>query len=296
MTSVRESSHRERALSALIAWHRERAWARTDPRKLAITSVELAGPLQVVLRSVFESRGVRYELMPAVERTREAVSGPDPWAQSLAQPIDAAVGHELQVALTGAFVPMDCSTCSASGELRCLRCDGNGRIQSGRSSYVCPECLGAGNVRCSTCRGSGGLVGAPTAWSRIDAHEEMRTAGADALPLEVALDLAETPVTGEVIFRREGERIADAQESAGYRDGAAIPPELAETVRSILAGSGVPEGTKLRRQALEVRRAPVFEVTLERGATVYVWGTPAKVFPIAPVSTLLGRLMPFLAR
>ncbi len=288
-------SHRERALSALTAWHRERTWARVDPLRLDIETVEMAGPLQVTLRSVFESRGVRYSLAPAQQRTAKNVAGPDPWASPLSHPIDAAVGHEVTEPTDG-LVPMDCSLCSASGEIGCDRCQGMGRVQSGRYSQICPVCRGRGVLPCGTCRGSGGLVGAPTVWSRIDAHEELRTMGTDALPLEVALDLGDTPVAGEVIHRREAERITDAQATAGYRDGAGVPPEIAEAVAALVRSSGVPGGTKLRRQTLEVRRAPVFEVRLRSAQVVYVWGGPAKVFPTAPVSTLLGRLLPFLAR
>jgi hypothetical protein len=289
------TSDREQALSALTAWHREKTWARVDPQKLEIASVERTGPLQVVLRSVFESRGVRYSLAPAQHRTAENVAGPDPWAASLHQPMNAAVGHELVEALDG-LVPMDCALCSACGETRCIPCDGMGRIQHGRRSHTCTHCGGRGQVRCDTCRGSGGLVGAPSAWSRIDAHEEMRTLGTDELPLEVALDLGESPIEGDVVHRLEAERITDARGLGGYREGAGVPGEIAEAVRALAAGSGVPETAKLRWQTLEVRRAPVFEVRLTSGATVHVWGTPPKVSPAAPVATLLGRLLPFLAR
>lgn len=51
-----------------------------------------------------------------------------------------------------------CSSCSGTGQEKCTRCNGTGKVY-GRVNpfklYTCSECGGTGKVECSTCRGFG---------------------------------------------------------------------------------------------------------------------------------------------
>ncbi|MCA9610374.1 MAG: hypothetical protein KC619_32485, partial [Myxococcales bacterium] len=137
-------SDREKALAALARWRGEQPWARVDPGALEIAEVAAVGPTQVRLTSIYEARGVRYELEPAPRRPALREDGPNPWNVSLEHPPDLPVGNEVRTALRGVTVHMDCGMCSGSGDLVCSQCDGSGRIQRGRSSYTCPSCHGRG--------------------------------------------------------------------------------------------------------------------------------------------------------
>jgi hypothetical protein len=279
---------RDTALARLTAWHAAQPWARIDPRHVDIAEVVAVGPLELVLRTEHEVRGVEYQLVPAARRDLAPPQAPDPWAHTIDLAPDAPIGASARAAWDGHPIPLDCTNCSGSGELKCERCDGTGRITAGRRSYPCPTCSGRAVLRCDPCRGSGGVVGMPTLWARIDVTEARRTTDNAALPTEVTLDLADRPVPGEVVWRREGPSL-DAAVLEGAIDASAV-----SLAKELLADPGTPARSRVRKQTLEVRRMAVYEVRRISGATFHVWGEPPSVHPKL-VSTL-GRMLPFLAR
>src|SRR5262245_30456989 len=109
---------RELAIEKLTEWRLLRPWARVDPRHLEITRVERTGPLQITLRSEYETRGVRYAIVPASERDPRPPAPPDPWEHELRHPDDAKVGHEASLLVRGPRVALDCTECSGGGRER----------------------------------------------------------------------------------------------------------------------------------------------------------------------------------
>lgn len=287
---------RERFVERMTAWHAVQPWARVAPRALSIASVAAVGPLQISLRTRFESRGIRYELRAASTRTLEHVAGPDPWASPLRLPSDAPVGHEVTQPLSVAEIPMDCGMCSAQGDVSCTRCDGTGSISSGKNRRQCPTCRGAGRVRCGQCEGSGGVLGRPSAWARMDEHEVLRTLGTDALPLDVVFDLSEHPSPGEVMHRQSAEQVHDVRGDAGYRGEPILTEAVRTAAEALLREPGTGVGARIHQQELTVTRTTVLEATLSGGAALYVWGEPPRVHPKLAATTLLGKLFFFLAK
>jgi hypothetical protein len=296
MLAAVSNEPRERFFERMRAWRAVQPWARLDPSALAIRDVAIVGPLQLSLRSRFESRGIRYELRAATERTLEHVSGPDPWASSVRLPDDAAVGQEVSQRLPMADIPMDCGMCSAQGDLSCHRCGGDGSVGSGKQRRQCPTCRGAGRVRCDQCRGSGGVLGTPSAWARLDEHLELRSLGTDALPLDVVFDLSEHPSPGELVHGQEAERLLEVRGDAGYRGQPTLTEELRRAAQSLLEAPGLPQGASVRSQSLEVRRTTVLEASLAGDAKLYAWGDPPRIHPKPAATTLLGKLFFFLAK
>ncbi len=266
-------------MAALRAWREQRAWARRDPATLTIASVAPVGPTQLVLTSRYEARGVRYALRAAPSRPVHNEPGPDPWSVRLVHPPGAAVGHELESAISGATVHMDCGLCSGNGDMACPECGGSGRIQAGRHSHTCGRCGGRGEVVCGQCGGTGGLLGEPRVWSRIAEVERIQVHEPESLPLDVFLALSEHKQEGELVHRQEAERIVDLTREGGYRDAASTDDPVRLLARRLAEAPGVPEGGRVIAQRLEVRRVPAWEVTLDAGPRVWVYGTPPAVSP-----------------
>lgn len=286
---VDSRDEREAALAALSRWRDERAWARRDPATLAIEGVEAAGPVQVVLTSIFEGRGVRYRLVAAPRRATLNEPGPDPWAYPLEHPANAPVGHELTEVVEEHRVHMDCGMCSAMGDMSCPRCGGMGRIQQGKHSRTCPRCGGAGQIICEQCGGSGGLYGHPTVWSRIQRCEVRRAHETDGLPNAVFLALSGEDRGGDVFHEQEGEHIIDYVRGGGYRDAAGSSDSLRQLVQKVCEAPGLPDGARLIRQRLELRRVPVWRLTLEGGNELWVYGDPPEVSPEGALRSTAAR-------
>jgi hypothetical protein len=264
-------------------------WVSAMPsRRTARPVLEVAwvGPMQLVLRTSYEERGVNYKLSPAPHRD-EPDPPPDPWAIALRHAEGAAVGHRVKRTPRGAAVHMHCAVCFATGEADCPRCGGAGR--TGNSAH-CARCDGRGRLVCESCRGSGGVTGKPTFWSRLGAHEEMRTVGGRDLPIDVAADLAVSAQPGEIVHRQEGDRLHDLMLPGGYRDAARDEEPLVDACRRLCAEPGIPPGARVLRQVLEVRRVPVARARLEGDAEVWCWGDPPRVWPEEPLATLWGRV------
>ncbi|MCW5940729.1 MAG: hypothetical protein KIS66_00765 [Fimbriimonadaceae bacterium] len=49
----------------------------------------------------------------------------------------------------------ECKTCKGSGNVKCPKCDGKGRIYGFLSSEECKHCEGSGIKKCGVCRGTG---------------------------------------------------------------------------------------------------------------------------------------------
>jgi len=280
----------------LEAWRAGAPWARLDPRRVGIVSSHAAGPLQVVLRSVYETRGVRYELRPAPSRTLQSAPGPDPWS-SLPLPADAPIGAEVtlrrSMGLTTAF---DCARCGAIGESTCHRCGGRGSVSSSGSTSRCPTCNGRGQQKCTLCGGSGGVLGDPSIWARLDSHEEVRwCASAEPLPDEISDALHEAVGEWPVLQRVEARPTLDARDLVGFRSHV-LSPQLLELALALLAHPGIPDGARLHAQILEVRQPEVIAARLASGTQIHVWGDPVRVHPSRPLLSWRGRLLPFLAR
>lgn len=272
-------SEREAALAALKLWRDRKAWARKDPSGLSVASVEPVGPVQVALTSIYEARGVKYELVAASSRPTHNEDGPQPWNVRLEHPPNPPVGHYVDTKISGTTVHMDCGMCSAQGEMMCATCGGSGRIQHGRSSHTCGRCGGRGQVRCDQCHGSGGLLGYPTVWSRIQDHEIRRVHESDELPNEVFLALSEGDHGGDVFHEQSAEHIVDLVREGGYRDAAGSADPLRQMVQKLCASPEVPEGGRLLRQTLRLSRVKAWEVKLEDGRGLWIYGNPPHVSP-----------------
>lgn len=281
---------RDDALSGLGAWHAQQPWARLPPDRLSLASAQNVGPLEVLLWTRFEHRGVAYELQPAPRRDPSKATPPDPWAYPLAQPSDAPVGHTQKLPLGGHPLPLNCSECSGTGDVRCRHCDGRGQVGHGKRAHACPVCGGRSVVVCDACRSTGTLLGAPTVWSRIGMAEDRRTSDNPDLPNEVAIDLADSKVPSQVIARVDAERV-DASAL-----GADVPAAARTNADALVLAPSIPEGARVLRQTLEVRRMSVYAIRLASGAELHLWGAPPKVHPRSAASSALGRLLPFLAR
>ncbi|MBO6941005.1 MAG: hypothetical protein JJ863_38880 [Deltaproteobacteria bacterium] len=286
---------RAAALDALARWKAQRSWARADPGSLAIAKVEPVGPVQVVLTSVYEARGVRYRLEAAPSRPSLNEPGPDPWAIDIPLPADPPVGHEASAVVPGVRVHMDCGLCSGMGDMTCTRCDGAGRIQHGKHSQACFQCNGRGHVQCPQCVGSGGLYGHPTAWARIEECQVIRVHESDELPNAVFLALNEGDHGGETMHEQRGAHIEDLVRQGGYRDAAGSSDPLRVLVRKLCEHPGVPDGGRVLHQHLRLSRVAAWEVGLENGSTLWVFGDPPRVSPAGalPSTTLrVAKVVP----
>ena len=64
-------------------------------------------------------------------------------------------------------------------------------------------------MRCAACLGSGALDGEATVWSRIDAHQEIRSIRGGRLPADVVAALTLSSQRGDVVHRLEGLRLGE---------------------------------------------------------------------------------------
>lgn len=290
---------RERALAALRRWREGKPWARVDPAARSIAEVIPCGPVQAILTSHYESRGVRYELEPAPSRPARNEEGPDPWGVKLEQRRGAPVGAEVSTPISGTTVHMDCGLCSGIGDMTCPTCDGTGTVQTSQHhAKACYRCAGSGEITCTQCRGSGGMLGHPTVWSRIEEARRVRVHEPSELPLAVFLDLQDTDHGGEVIHEEEAERIVDLRRGGGYRDAASADDPMRALVQTVAVEHGVPEDGRILRQRLEIRRVSAYEVRLTDGRRLWVYGDPPAVEPakaLASFAARAARVAPLLA-
>jgi hypothetical protein len=283
------SADQERVMEMLADFHLAKPWARVDPKTLSIDSVEAVGPTQVVLRSVYETRSIRYQLRPAKRPTFKPVV-PDPWASEISFPNEAEAGTTKYLALAGTQIHLDCAACRSEGRVPCSECRGTGKAGGGRLN--CFECDGRQRVFCKTCDGQGGVLGVPTIHAGLHAHQEIRTLGTEALPVELVLALGERAALGALIHREEGVAISELRlPSGGYRGEQVVSSKVIEAAHEVLARPGVPEAGRIQRQTLELKRTTVFQVRLTSGAVFYVWDNPVQVHPIVPLRSWLGRLL-----
>lgn len=130
----------------------------------------------------------------------------------------------------------------------------------------------------------------PTEAPQLLQHQEVRTLGARALPVDVAADLAISDHPGEVVHRLEGPRIEELVMPAGYRLRAHEARDLAEAAASLCEHPGAPRGARIVRQVLEVRRIGVAHLRLEDGAEVWCWGDPPRIHPADALETFWVRV------
>lgn len=280
------SDEQARVMEMLSDYRLAKPWARKDPKALAIDAVEAVGPTQIVLRSLYETRSIHYQLSPAKRPIYKPVE-PDPWASPISFPEEAEAGTTKYHTLAGT-IHFDCATCRSEGRLQCTDCRGSGK--AGR--FSCFTCDGRTTVPCKTCDGQGGVLGAPSIHARLDAHQDIRTLGTEALPVELVLALGEQAAAGELIHREEGTPITDVHlPSGGYRGEQLVSGKVVEAMHEMLSKPGIPKDARILRQALELKRTTIFQVRLKSGAVFYVWDNPVKVHPIVPVRSWLGRLL-----
>lgn len=255
--------------------------------------MSVAGPLQLVLRSVYEARTVRFQVGPAErpERSDEL----DPWSVEIPVRDDAPIGAEESRAVERTL-RMDCSICMGAGEEFCVPCDGTGDMKHPRRT--CSACDGSGMLPCPNCKGLGGVLALPTVWSRVEEHVATRQLGTDALPLEVAFALLDTQ-EGTLLHHQEAPRIHDLQTREGGYRGASGNDAWAKAVRELCDAPGLPPNVRILRQRLEVRRVPVYAVRLADGTTFHLWGeNEPEIHPPRALRTLAGRfsrVLPWIA-
>jgi len=241
----------------------------------AVRQIAWERPRQLMLRTLYEARGVRRRLAPAPDR-----GGPtpkiDPWAVHLQHPVDAAVGAELSVAPADATCRVDCAVCSGDGDVICPACDGARQLPP---SGACTLCASRGRFACEECRGSGSFVGDVVVWSRIAQHEDIRTLGARRLPTDVAADIAGEARGGAVVHRVEGQRVEGLVLPSGYRDAGGADEPLVDAARQLCERPGIDPDARILQQVLEVRRVTVARVSLDSGDEVWCWGQPLRVWP-----------------
>ncbi len=277
---------------ALREYHQAKSWARLDLSEATIEAIEPVGPWQLVLRTIYEERGVRYDVQPNPGRASRGPR-PDPWALPLEHPADARPGSEVSRAVEGVEVEMDCGICQKTGECSCPHCGGQGRVQSGDSSTRCRHCDGRGRTACGTCQASGTLYGTPTGWSRLGQAEYIRVLESAELPLDVFLDLQDGDDGGITLQVQEGSPIHELAfegHGAHYRQSAKVDEQLARTARSMLDAPDIPPGTRARRQRLELRRVPAWRIRFASGKATLLFGTPPKAHPPRSLSTLAGKV------
>ena len=273
------SEHRAAALAALSEWQSQRRWARKDPASLSLKEVRPVGPVQLELVSVYEARGVTYDIRPATSRPERPDTGPSPWNVEITILPEAPVGRQVEVPLSKQTVHMDCGVCSSTGVVFCPACGGDGSVSRGKRTEVCAQCGGRGQLQCSQCEGSGGVVGTPTVWARIEEQTVRRVLDTDDLPTEVYLALQEHDHGGVLIHEQKSERIEDLAGHGGYRDAADSRDPVCQLVRTTCAELELPHNARLRHQRLQLRRVPAWEVVLEGGESLWVYGAPPHVSP-----------------
>lgn len=127
------------------------------------------------------------------------------------------------------------------------------------------------------------MYGKPTLWAAIESVSPNRLVEADDLPNNVYLALAEAPAGGDVVHRQEGAIVEElrgfAQRSGGaYREAAQEAPE-ALIVRTLCKHPELPEGVRLLRQVLELRRVAVWRIKSREVKDFWVLGEPIKILP-----------------
>lgn len=281
--------------AALAAWSRGHP-TRRNTSKLTFESFENKGPVQIVLTSVFERRGVTYELSPAPRRGRRP-EHPDPWEHTFEFPEgdQANVGTKLTRRLEDVVIHMGCAMCSDSGDMTCSSCGGDGRIdRHNGGSRQCGTCRGAGQLPCDTCEGSGALFGKPTLWASIESVSPRRLVEADDLPNVVFIALSESPMDGKVVHRQQGATIEELKgyghRSGGYRDTANEDPEVA-LVRALCRQPEIPEEVRLLRQELVLRRVDVWKVNTRELEAFWVLGDPVQVLPSTALRSLVSPIL-----
>lgn len=140
------------------------------------------------------------------------------------------------------------------------------------------------------------MLGYPRVWSRLEETERVHVHEDDRLPLEVFLALQESGHGGDVISTQEDEQITELRRPGGYRDPAPRDAALADAVRRVCSDAGVPEGGRVHRQRLEIRRVPAWSIELESGERACVYGDPPEVAParaLASPAWHASRLAPY---
>jgi len=281
------SAEDERAAREMLAdWASMDPWLRRAPNARAvITEVAAVGSTQLIVRTRYEERAVRFTVRSRPPGGAET-EAPDPWSVAIALPVDAAPGQEVTHDLPGE-IAMGCRGCRGAGHVVCFRCAGD---------LHCLLCNGTGQATCPTCHGTGALWGALTVLARMAARDDVRLvddAATRALPDEVFLDLQDPEHGGRVFHVQRAERLIELQlRDGGYRSNATTGP-LAEATSTLLAALELPAAARVREQVLELRKVPAFALTID-GTPVIVYGDPPVVYP-ADALRRRSRAVPILA-
>ncbi len=274
------------ALAAIETWRTARPWAR-----LRVPSAKRAvsvAPRQVYLTTFFETRRVEYAFIAASTCPANPDPRPDPWTLSMDHSRDAKAHDRITLPLKGQLF-LVCEICHGSGDARCPKCDGAGKVHDFENREVgCPECSRRGWIACPVCAESGGVFARPTAISEIHCSERMQVDEASELPLDALLELMDEEREGETVYLHESDRIVDLPRQ-GYRDTAS-DTALREIVIALGNTPDIPPGSRVLRQRLEVRAVPAWKVTLDDDRDVFVYGVPPRVTPERHLLSTAGKL------
>lgn len=272
---------RAHLLSLLSRWHDARPWARRAVEASEVERIDVVGPVQIVLRSVFESRRVQFQVGPAERPLRSEEL--DLWSIELEVPDDAPVGAEVSQTIERSL-RMDCGMCLGRGEEVSLA------YATGSSRLDDPPA-------CATCRGMGGVLAVPTVHAKVEEHVATHQLGTDDLPLEIAFALLDDHAhEGRLLHEQEAPRIRELRTRDGGYRGHSGHAEWAAAVRDLCLTLDLPPNVRVLRQRLELRRIPVYVVHLTDGTTFHLWGerTPA-IHPPHALSSVPGQLLRVLA-
>jgi hypothetical protein len=279
----------------LDRWSLQTPGARREAgKRLPIREVDAAGPLQVILRTQYERRWVelKHEATGSAgsarrERAQDLSGKPPPavdvWAAEANGPRDGTK-WSIRVAMPRHSETVACPECTGWGRAPCRACHGGGLVTVGDREVKCSTCGGRGETNCPLCLASGRTKATPIVHIECGTADQVQVIEDDRLPLEVYLALQEAS-GGACVYREDAPARLEPRLGGGGGGGAyrgetgRHSPRVNEAVNRLLAVDPVEGSFKVHGQSLEVRRTPAFRVELGRGATIWVYGDPPRVFP-----------------
>lgn len=285
------------ARALLDRWSRETWGARRGVgERIAIRAVDAAGPLQVILRTSYERRWVELQhratgASGTARKTRahELPShGPpvDLWVAAVEAPRDGR-SFSTRLTLADAAAVVACPECTGWGRVTCRTCGGAGTIQSSDKAVRCHMCQGRGETDCPLCLASGRATATPILNVECGTAEQVHVIEDDRLPLPVFFAL-QSLAGGPCVYQEESVGRMEPRLGAVVGGGGAYRGDVGrhslavnDAVNRLLAAAPVEGSHEIRAQHLEVRRTPAFRIDPARGRSLWVFGDPPQVWPVA---------------